>query len=114
VSTHGRPTSNSLRVVGERATATVDLYHGFAVVHGGRVSRAGKIFLPFVDATGTAAAAAFNLATRVVTAEPAYPGLTTLVRAFYAAARGDGTVPIASAETLDIARARDRLRGVRP
>ena len=114
VSTHGRPTSNSLRVVGERATATVDLYHGFAVVHGGRVSRAGKIFLPFVDATGTAAAAAFNLATRVVTAEPAYPGLTTLVRAFYAAARGDGARPIAAAETLDIARARDRLRGVRP
>ena len=110
VSTHGRPTSNSLRVVGERATASVDLYHGFVVVHGGRVSRAAKIFRPFVDATGTAAAAALNLARRVVTAEPAYPGLATLVRAFYAATKGEGAVPIPGAETLDIARARDLLR----
>ena len=112
VSTHGRPTSNSLRVVGERATASVDLYHGYVVVRGGRVSRVDKILRPFVDATGTAAAAALNLAARVVTAERAYPGLTTLVRAFYAAARGEGAVPITSAETLDIARARDRLRGL--
>jgi predicted dehydrogenase len=110
VSTHGRPTSNSLRVVGERATASVDLYHGFVVVHGGRVSRAGKILRPFLDAAGTAAAAAFNLATRVVTVEPAYPGLATLVRAFYAATKGEVAVPISSEETLDIARARDLLR----
>ena len=113
VSTHGLPTSNLLRVVGERATASVDLYHGFAVVRGGRASRAGKILRPFVDATGTAVAAAFNLATRLVAAEPAYPGLTTLVGAFYAAARGQGAVPITSEETLDIANARDRLRGFR-
>jgi predicted dehydrogenase len=110
VSTHGRPTSNSLRVVGERATASVDLYHGFVVVHGGRVSRAGKILRPFLDAAGTAAAAARNLATRVVTVEPAYPGLATLVRAFYAATNGEVAVPISSEETLDIARARDLLR----
>ena len=114
VSTHGRPTSNSLRVVGERATASVDLYHGFVVIRGGRATRVDKILRPFTDAAGTAMAAGLNLATRVVAAEPAYPGLTTLIRAFYAAATGRGVVPITSAETLDIARARDRLRGTRP
>ena len=110
VSTHGRPTSNSLRVVGTRGTATADLYHGFATLSRGRVSRGGKMLRPFADAYGTATAAALNLAKRAIAAEPAYPGLTSLVRAFYAAASDGAAPPISIEETLDIARTRDRLR----
>src|SRR5690349_11081921 len=50
ISTHGRPTANKLRVIGERGTFDADLYHGFAVLSRGRVSRSGKVLQPFADA----------------------------------------------------------------
>ena len=110
ISTHGRPTANKIRVIGERGTFDADLYHGFAVLSRGRVSRSGKVLQPFVDAAGTIATAGANLATRAVHLEPAYPGLVTLVSAFYSAVAKRGENPISHNETIDVAVARDRLR----
>jgi len=109
VSMSGRPTTNMLRVIGAHGTAHADLFHGFAVVEHGRVSRAHKIAHPFALAGGVLGAASTNLARRVLSREPAYPGLRTLVAAFYAAVRGDAPPPISPAETLDVAKARDAL-----
>jgi len=110
ISTHGRPTANKIRVIGERGTFDADLYHGFAVLSRGRVSRSGKMLQPFVDAAGTIATAGANLANRAVHLEPAYPGLTTLVSSFYSAVAKQGESPISHNETIDVAVARDRLR----
>jgi predicted dehydrogenase len=109
VSTRGRPTTNAFRIVGERGSATADLYHGFAVVQGGQVSRGRKIAQPFALAGRTGAAAAGNLARRAWRREPAYPGLRDLVAAFHTAAAVGGEPPISPAATLDVAAARDRL-----
>ena len=110
ISTHGRPTANKIRVIGERGTFDADLYHGFAVLSRGRVSRSGKVLQPFADAAGTIATAGANLASRAVHREPAYPGLTALVSAFYAAVAKQRESPISRDETIDVAIARDRLR----
>ena len=109
ISTHARPTVNALRVVGDRGSATVELYHGFAVIHRGRVSRGRKIAQPFVSAAATLGAASANLAWRTRRREPAYPGLRELVRAFHLAVEGVGPAPIPAAAVVDIAIARDRL-----
>ena len=112
ISTHGRPTANKIRVIGERGTFDADLYHGFAVLSRGRVSRSGKMLQPFVDAAGTIARAGANLANRAVHLEPAYPGLVALVTAFYASVAKKGASPISHNETIDVAVARDRLRAL--
>jgi predicted dehydrogenase len=109
VSTHGRPTTNVLRVIGEHGSATADLFHGFAIVQHGRVSRARKVAQPFGLAGLTGAAATANLVRRAWRREPAYPGLRELVRAFHLAAASGGPPPIPGAVTLDVASARDRL-----
>jgi predicted dehydrogenase len=110
VSLGGRPTRNELRLIGEHGTVLADFFHGFAVVEGDAVSRARKISAPFVEAGATAGAAAVNLATRAVRQQPAYPGLRELIAALYAAVRAGGAAPIAPAEALAVARARDALR----
>jgi predicted dehydrogenase len=109
VSMAGRPTTNSLRVIGARGTAHVDLFHGFAVIEGGGVSRARKILHPFALAAATSVAALANLSRRAMATESAYPGLRELVGAFYAAARGERPPPIAPGRVLDVARARDAI-----
>jgi len=109
ISAHGRPTENVLKVVGDRGTVTADLFHGFAVRQDGVVSHAAKIAHPFAESVATFAEASTNLLRRVVTREPAYPGLRELIRRFYAAVRGEGDLPLSSSTTLDVARARDTL-----
>ena len=112
VSMAGRPTANALHVIGARGTAHADLFHGFAVIESGGVSRARKIFHPFTLAGATIVDAFGNLARRAVTRESAYPGLRELVAAFYAAVRGQAPPPISTDRVLDIAVARDAiLRG---
>ena len=109
VSTRGRPTRNTLQLIGARGTVRLDLFHGYAVVVRGEPTRAFKVAHPFVDAARTAASAAANLAARGVRREPAYPGLRELVRRMYAAAEQGSAAPIAPAETLAVARALDRI-----
>lgn len=109
VSTHGRPTRNTLLLVGARGTVRLDLFHGYAVVIRGEPTRAFKVAHPFVDAARTAASAAANLAVRAVRRETAYPGLRELVRRVYDAVQRNGPAPIAAAEMLAVARARDQI-----
>lgn len=109
VSMAGRPTTNTLRLIGERGTVHLDLFHGFAVRERGEVSRRRKIVHPFLLAGGTLAAAAANLAGRAARREPAYPGLRELVRRFHEAARDGGPAPIPPEETMQVARAWDAI-----
>lgn len=108
-SMRGRPTLNSLRVVGDRGTAHLDLFHGYGVIEPGGVSRARKIWRPFALSGATLVAAAANLALRAARREPAYPGLAELVRRFYLAVEGRADPPIGEDEALGVARARDEL-----
>lgn len=106
-----RPTRNQLTIVGDRATAHLDLFHDFAVVVSGeRVSRTTKLALPFVHGGKLLTVATANAARRAATREPAYPGLYALVAAFYSAARGEAAAPASPGETLAIAAVIDGLR----
>jgi len=109
ISTHGRPTRNSFRVTGDRATWHADLFHGFAFREEGSASRLSKLTRPFAMAGRTLAAATDNAARRALNAEPAFPGLRELVARFYSAVKSGGTPPITVAEALDVAAARDTL-----
>src|SRR6185503_13339825 len=64
ISMSGRPTVNALRIVGELATAHLNLFHGFSVIESGAVSRRRKIVQPFALAGATLAAATANLIRR--------------------------------------------------
>jgi predicted dehydrogenase len=110
VSMAGRPTRNTLRVVADRGTAHADLFHGFAVIEPGDVSRARKLARPFTLSATTLAAAATNLAGRALTRRPAYPGLRELIEAFHGSVRTGSPPPIAATETLRVARAWDAIR----
>jgi predicted dehydrogenase len=117
VSTHGRPTRNTLRLICARGTVSLDLFHGFATCLTGSPSRGFKIAHPFLESAHTAVRAAMNLATRVARRDMAYPGLRELVHASYvAASRGASArahAPIADAETIAIARAVEIIGGGR-
>jgi predicted dehydrogenase len=109
VSMAARPTFAELRLLGERGSARLDLFHGFAVFEGGAVSRSSKVTRPFRTAARSLVAASRNLLGRAIRREPAYPGLIPLVRQFYLAVEGRAGNPILPEETLDIARTRDVL-----
>lgn len=109
VSLSGRPTVNSLRLIGERGSAHVDLFHGYSVIESGAVSRTRKIAHPFLRSGATILSAAANLASRATRREPAYPGLRELISRFYDSLRNGGTPPISPAETLAVAVARDKI-----
>ncbi len=115
ISMGGRPTSSSMRLIGGGGTIHLDLFHGFAVVERGATSRAQKIAHPLLLAGATMGAAVWNLGSRAVQREPAYPGLRELVRRFFAAVRGNEPCPITAEEALDVARARDAvIRAIGP
>lgn len=109
ISTMGRPTSNSVRMIGERATATADLFHGFSVIESGNVSRLRKMSRPFVASGLTLGSAAANGLRRGLSGETEFPGLRELVRQFYLAVSGDSPGPVAPEATIDIAVARDKI-----
>ncbi len=111
VSMSGRPTRNTLRVIAERGTAHADLFHGFAVLERGAVSRARKMTRPFTASAGTFAAAAGNLVRRAFARQPAYPGLAELVASFHGAVRSGSVGPFEVDEIRDVARAWEAIRG---
>ncbi len=112
ISMAGRPTANRMEIIGARGTIEADLFHGFAVLRDGRVSRARKIGAPFAHAAGETGAAAANLIRRASRREPAYPGLRRLFVSFYEAALASGRPPILPAETLDVAETCERLASI--
>ena len=112
VSTAGRPTTNHLRLIGERGTISADLFHGFQVTTRGRVTRAGKILQPFVSSGLHFASATANMARRLSSGESAYPGLRELVRRFYHAAANGADAPISPAEILAVAAALENIESL--
>ncbi|MDQ6888400.1 MAG: Gfo/Idh/MocA family oxidoreductase [Gemmatimonadota bacterium] len=114
VSMGGRPTANEMRIIGERGTIHLDLFHGFAVIERGGTSRARKIARPFSLAASSLGAASWNLSRRLLRREAAYPGLLELVRRLYGAVRAGEDSPISVHETLDVAAARDAVLSAMP
>ena len=99
ISMRGRPPANHIRLVAERGTIHLDLFHGFAIVDRSGSSRLMKVARPSLFSARLALAASGSLARRVLQRETAYPGLRELVRRFYAAAATGAVSPIAPAET---------------
>ena len=115
ISAHGRPTENTLRVVADLGSVRADLFHGYAVRHAPTVSRRAKLAQPFVVSAKNLHGASVNLIRRAARREPAYPGLRALVGAFYDAVGSGARPPIAPAQIVDVAVARDRLlEDIRP
>jgi predicted dehydrogenase len=109
VSMNSRPTTNSFQIIGTEGTIHLDLFHDFAVLETGKVSRARKVFRPFGFAVRNFSAAACNLMRRTVRLEPAYPGLQQLIHSFYQSIREDSELPIASERAINVASVRDYL-----
>ena len=109
ISTRGRPTRATLDVVGTAASAHADLYHGYATVERGSLTRTRKVARPFSLAGATVGRAGTNLTKRVLAREVAYPGLRELVRRTYSAIATGSPSPIPEGETLAVAAARDAI-----
>ena len=104
-----RPTRNQLTIVGDRATAHLDLFHDFGiVVSGERLGRPSSPFRSFTE--GSPGGGHRERDQAGGHPELAYPGLHALVTDFYAAVRGEAVAPISPGETLAIAQVIDELR----
>lgn len=110
VSLRGRPTRNELVVTGDSATAHIDLFHGFATIESGEVSRTSKILKPFRFGSNLVFDAGRNLIARSAQNEVAYPGLRTLIRQFYKSAMDGAPVPICEGEIKLCAAVQDKVR----
>ena len=104
-----RPTFAELSVLGKRASARADLFHGFAVFDKSPVSQGLSRPRDHFEWPPACCSPRRGSGATRHQLEPAYPGLSELVRRVHLAAMGQGTSPILPAETLDIAEARDRL-----
>ena len=109
VSMSGRPTRSDATLICASGTVHLNLFHGYSVIERGAPSRAQKIVRPFGLTTSTLAAASLNLGQRALRQERAYPGLRELVSRFYQSLLRGGPPPVTAAETLSVARARDRV-----
>jgi predicted dehydrogenase len=107
VSMHARPTCFEMILYGHRGAILLDFFHGFAVRYHGRASRLHKIARPLTSAIKVFGTASVNLLSRGLRGEAAYPGLRNLVRAFYAAVRGESPMPIPTEDVVAVAVARD-------
>jgi predicted dehydrogenase len=109
ISMHARPTRFDMMISGTGGAVQLDFFHGFALRYDGRVSRFHKAARPFGMAFKQLGAASGNLLSRGLRGEIAYPGLLSLMRAFYAAARGERAPPISGEDIIAVAAARDAI-----
>ena len=109
VSMIARPTRCDLDILCSGGSIHLNFFHGYAVVRRGKPSRLDKVVQPFAFSGKTFAVAATNLAGRALRREMAYPGLSTLINRFYAAARGAGDNPISAQDTLTVALVRQHI-----
>lgn len=109
VSMNARPTVCDFQIVGTEGTIYLNLFHGYAYLELGRVSRTRKIAHPFEQSLRNLSAAAINLGRRALRRELAYPGLQLLISEFYSAVQTGAPSPISAEEAIAIARVRDRL-----
>jgi predicted dehydrogenase len=104
-----RPTRNELILAGSRATARVDLFHGYAVIEAGGTSRAAKAAAPLRAGARVLWAAGTNLVRRTLQREPAFPGLRELIRRFYASVAQGTPPPIDLDEIVEAAALVERI-----
>ena len=109
ISMHARPTCCTLDVVCREGSVHVDLFHGYAVVEHGGVSRLRKLVRPLSLAGKMLLKSTINLARRAKRKEPAYPGLMGLTQAFYAAVEAGADAPILAEDSLAVVAARERI-----
>lgn len=109
ISMNARPTANYITLGGTLGTYHADLFHGYSFFQTGAVSRTRKIAQPLDTATRTLGSAAANLLSRTLQREPAYPGLTRLIRDFYRCVQGQGEPPLSMQHILAVARAREGI-----
>lgn len=113
VSCAGRPPVNTMRVIAEKGTVLIDLFHGFSTVDRQGPSRSQKILQPFTSTAIPFLAAAINLTRRAAMQEWAYPGLRELVSATYDAVRGSSPPPMRREEIEAVALTCQRIRAAR-
>lgn len=110
ISLRGRPPRNELTLIGTRASAVADLFHGSSLFEPGGVGRVGKLLLPFRTSTLRLVGGASNLLGRALRREFAYPGLRELIAEFYAGLATNRASPISPAELLGVAEVLDQIR----
>ena len=113
ISLRGRPTRNTLVLIGEKASCRVDLFHGFCIMERRPVSRSAKLLYPFQNSLALTWTAATNLASRALQSEWAYPGLFTLIQLFYSSIRAGCDAPVPGQEMLAVASLVERLERMR-
>lgn len=112
ISMSGRPPMNEFRLMAAKGRIHADLFHGFAIQEPPEIGRWYKVARPAYLGLRTLAASTANLARRGFRWQPAYPGLNELVTAVYGAIGNAREPPVEGAETLAVAAAWDRIRGV--
>lgn len=109
ISMNARPTTCSFQIVGTEGTLHLDLFHGYAFMERGRVSKTRKVLHPFDLSVRSFSAAAVNLCRRAFSGERAYPGLQRLVSSYYQAVKMENESPISREDALAVAYVRDHL-----
>jgi predicted dehydrogenase len=109
ISLAARPTRNEVELLTRKATAHADLFHGFSWIDRRPATRTQKAWHPFANGFHALYGASSNLVIRVGRFEQAYPGLRSLVTAFYAACSGRAEWPIPAALIEDESSARARI-----
>jgi predicted dehydrogenase len=109
ISMNARPTLAEFTILGAKGTIHLDLYHGYAVLERGQVSRLRKILHPFDLSLHIFTSAGINLIRRAARREPAYPGLRMLIQSAYETIHMERSTPISPSQAIFIAYMRDRI-----
>lgn len=107
ISMNARPTECTLKIVGTKGSIYLDLFHGFAIMQPGKVSRANKTLLPFSISVRKFLIASMNLSKRIVRREFAYPGLNNMICSFYDSVLYKSDYQVSDKDTIIISRVRD-------
>tara|TARA_R110002095_G_scaffold173377_1_gene150782 strand:- start:804 stop:1829 length:1026 start_codon:yes stop_codon:yes gene_type:complete len=109
ISMKARPTRCEFSLQTTTGTLHVNLFHDYLIKEAGNTSKFHKITQPLALGFNVFFTSAINLIRRVVTRQPAYPGLQTLIQHFYLAVQGREVTPVAIQDAIDIAIARDDI-----
>lgn len=109
ISMSSRPTRCELELFCSGGRAYLNLFHGYAIIEKGGVSRSQKIFQPFKYSLKELLLAGTNAARRLVSGEMAYPGLNTFLDSYYQSVLSGTIPPVSFEQALAVANARDDL-----